>query len=132
MKYELTKNVSFLKPFLKGVGKIVPLAKLTRIKGYRVARGLEEQKHAGIVEYDDNTLVITLRIQSLVDNGKSHKYDTLEKILLDLSHELAHLKEWDHTPAHFRIQSKIMLHFAKKLRKLNITDHSVMINRIRR
>ena len=56
MKYELTKNVSFLKPFLKGVGKIVPLAKLTRIKGYRVAKGLEEQKHAGIVEYDENTL----------------------------------------------------------------------------
>jgi hypothetical protein len=132
MKYELASNVSFLKPFLKGVGKIVPLAKLIRIKGYKVATGLEEQKHAGIIKYiADNKYVITLRIQSLVDKGRSHRYDTLEKILVDLSHELAHLKEWDHTPKHFKYQARIMLHFAKKLRKTGIKDHSIKTNRIR-
>ena len=131
MKVELTKNVLFLKPFLKGVGKIVPLAKLTRIKGYRVAKGLEEQKHAGIAQYDDETFIITLRIQTLVDKARSHRYDTLEKILVDLSHELAHLKEWDHTHKHFKLQGRIMLHFGKKLRKTGIKDHSIKIDRIR-
>ena len=132
MKTKIDKNLFFLKPFLKGISKIVPIRNVGHIKSYRVAKGLTERGQASIIKHSYKNYTINLKTQALVNKGREHKYETLEQILLDLAHELSHLLEWEHTGRHFRIQSKIMLHFAKKLRKLNITDHSVMINRIRR
>jgi hypothetical protein len=130
---KLNKNVSFLKPFLKGISRIVPMSKLSKIRGYRVATGLNERQQAGITKYHGTGLyVITLKIQKLVEENTKYRYTTLEQILLDLSHELAHLHEWEHTPRHFHIQVKVMTHFAKVLRQLQIQDHSIRINRIRR
>jgi hypothetical protein len=109
------------------------MSKVSRIRGYRVATGLTERKEAGITKYLRSGLyVITLKTQCLVNNNTRHRYETIEKILLDLSHELAHVLEWEHTPRHFYIQAKIMKHFAKILKELDIQDHSVGINRIRR
>jgi hypothetical protein len=134
MKTKLTKNVSFLKPFLKGLGTLVPLRKVTLIKGYRVAKGLNELSYASIIRKSKNDYRIYLQTQFLVDNGKKHYYTTLERVLINLAHELAHLNGWDHPdyhrPYHFELQSKIMLHFSKKLRKLKVKDHNIRIDRI--
>jgi len=135
MKTRLTKDVAFLKPFLKGVRSLVPLRKVTLIRGYRVAKGLNELSYASIIRKSKNDYRINLQTQFLIDNGKKHHYMTLEKILINLAHELAHLKGWDHPdyhrPYHFKLQSKIMLHFSKKLSKLKIKDHSIRIDRFR-
>lgn len=133
MKTKLTKNVSFLKPFLKGLSPIVSLKNVKLIRGYRVAKGLYERQNAGITKYlSSRKYVITLKIQTYSKDKKKYLYETLEQILLDLSHELAHLVEWDHTSRHFMIQAKIMYHFSEKLKELGIEDHSTSINRIRR
>ena len=131
MKTKFDKNLSFLKPFLKGISKIVPIYNVGHIKSYRVAKGLTERGQASIVKHSYKNYTINLKTQALVNKGKEHQYETLEQILLDLAHELSHLLEWDHTSKHFKIQSKIMLHFARKLRKNGIEDHSMRINRIR-
>lgn len=133
MKTKLTNNVKFLKPFLKGLSPIVSLKDLKRIQGYRVTKGLIERQNAGITKYmSSRKYVISLKTQIYSKRKRKFVYETLEQILLDLSHELAHLLEWEHTSKHFKIQGKIMLHFAEKLKQLNIEDHSLDINRIRR
>jgi len=129
MKTKLTSNVSFLSPFLKGLGRIVPIERVSSVKGYRVTKGLTERQQASIIRHSQRKYSINLKVQAL--KNKKYEYPTLEQVLLDFSHELAHLIEWHHTPEHFRIQSKIMLHFAKQLRNNGIKEHNVRINRIR-
>src|ERR1700679_2817310 len=97
MKTKLSKNVSFLAPFLKGLGKIVPISKVAYIRGYRVAKGLNEKADASIVRHSYSKYSINLKTQALVNGNKLHKYETLEKVLLELAHELAHLKDWNHS-----------------------------------
>jgi hypothetical protein len=128
---KLTKNLNFLKPFLVGL-RLVQVSKVSVIRGYRVTTGLNEQQRASIIKYNNNKYCINLKIQNLIDRGTDYKYPTIEQILIDLAHELAHLKEWEHTPKHFKLQAKIMLHFSKVLKELNIMDHSTRVNRIRR
>src|SRR5271165_3014414 len=100
MKTKLTENLSFLKPFLKGVGRIVPLSKLAHIKDYKVQKGLNKRAQASCIKYQkgydglNGKYGINLLTQELVDNGRSYRHQTLEQILINLSHELAHLKEW--------------------------------------
>lgn len=136
MKTKLTKNVSFLKPFLEGIGSLVPLGNVSVIRGYRVAKRLNERSYASIIRHSKKNYSVNIQTQFLVDNGKNYSYSTLERILLSLAHELAHLKDWEnpdwHSATHFKLQSKIMLHFAEKLRKTGIKDHNVTIDRIRR
>jgi hypothetical protein len=135
MKTRFTKDVAFLKPFLKGLGRLVPLRKISIIRGYRVAKRLNELSYASIVRKSKNDYRINLQTQILIDNGKKHCYTTLERILINLAHELAHLKGWGnpdyHRPYHFKLQSKILLHFSKKLSKLKIKDHNIRIDRFR-
>lgn len=108
------------------------LSKLSTIRGYRVGIGLNEKQRASIVHYTNKKYCINLKTQNHVENGTAYKYPIIEQILLDLAHELAHLKEWEHTPKHFKLQAKIMLHFSNVLKELGIVDHSTRINRIRR
>lgn len=131
MKLRLTKNVEFLKPFLKGL-RLIQLSKVSTIRGYRVGTGLNEQQRASIIRYSNKKYCINLKVRNLTDHNNSYKHPTIEQILIDLAHELAHLKEWEHTPKHFKLQAKIMLHFSNVLKELDITDHSTRINRIRR
>lgn len=131
MKTKLTKSVTFLEPFLKGLQPIIPMHKVSHIRGYRVAKGLNERGQASIIRHSTKRYTINLKVEALVDGNKQHEYQTIEQILLDLAHELAHLKEWQHTPEHFKLQAKVMLHFAKLLKVNDIKDHSRRINSLR-
>lgn len=128
---KLTKKVKFIEPFLKGL-RLVDLSKVHIIRGYRVGIGLNENQGASIIKHSSKKYSINLRTQVHMENGTTYGYPTVEEFLFNLAHELAHLKEWDHTPKHFKLETKIMLHFSNVLKELNIQDHNISINKIRR
>ena len=123
---KFTKNVEFLRPFIKGLGRKVPLRHLKYVRGYRVKKGFIERSDASILRYSKKHYTINVLIEELVH--RKHQHKTIERALLHFAHELAHLREWEHTPKHFALQSEILLHFATMLKKLNIKDHSRRTN----
>lgn len=124
MNTKFTKNVEWLKPFVKQIGYLAPLSKLQYIRGYKVRKGLNELAWASITKYSANRYTISLRVESLVKNGRKHKPSTIETTLLSLAHELAHLKHWEHTPEHFKLQARIISRFSLLLKKNRVYDHS--------
>jgi len=52
-------------------------------------------------------------------------------VLITLAHELAHLKHWEHTPEHFKLQTQILARFAKVLKDLGIKDTYQRINKMK-
>lgn len=125
-KIRFTKNVEFLRPFIKGLGRQVPLRHLKYVRGYRVKKGFIERSDASIIRYSKKHYTINVLVEELVH--RQHQYKTIERALLHFAHELAHLREWEHTPAHFALQSKILLHFADILKQLKVEDHSRRTN----
>jgi len=121
---KFTKNTEWLKPFIAASGSLVPLDKLRRVRGFRVARGLEEQVEASCIRYRGR-FSINLRMQN-VPLSKGEKYTNVryEPLLIALAHELAHMVEWEHTYKHFHLMSKIMKKFGRVIDKIGIEDTS--------
>jgi hypothetical protein len=55
---------------------------------------------------------------------KKYKKDSLSSTLDSLAHELAHIKFKDHHPNHLVLQARILMRFAKHLKKLGVKDTS--------
>lgn len=126
MKIKYTKNVSWLEEFVLCVDDIIPIENIKRIKGYKVALGLNETKDAAIhvanSKADKFYITIKLYDQELVENELKHIPMQTSRILDSLSHELAHLVHWEHTPEHFKLQAQIMHRFYKILKLKKIDD----------
>src|SRR5271157_1110437 len=99
MKY--TKNVLWLEPFVESVEHLIPMEKIKVIRGYRVAKGLDEQTYGSTVtnKYGPTRHVISIRLEDLVTPRK-HKNSRVATVLDTLAHELSHVVNWEHTPEH--------------------------------
>ena len=123
-----TKNVLWLKSFVDSTKDIVPLHKITNIKGYRVRRGCEERAYGSTYhKLEEDKYSINLKLQELI-GYMEYKGCTISIILDTLAHELAHVAGgWEHTPKHYKLTSCINLIFSTILEKNDIIDTSKRI-----
>ena len=121
MKY--TKNVLWLQPFVESVEHLLPEHRIKIIRGYHVAKGLEEQTFGSTIK-EGRKCSINIRLKDLVTKRK-HSNSRIATVLDTLAHELSHVAHWEHTPEHFLLQAKILVKFARVLKKLNVKDTSL-------
>lgn len=126
LKIKYSKNVAWLQPFVDGVGHLVPVDKLTAVKGYQVGRGLKTHSWGSTITDTGRKFRINLLLREWFDRQEVTL--TIEMILLTLAHELAHLVHWEHCPEHFKLQAKILTSFSKHLLDVGIPDHSVRLH----
>lgn len=126
MKHEIKydKNVVCFKPFIDAAKSLIAFNKITRLRGYKVKKGLTEQTDGSTVEYTDGTFVISLLTNSYVKSKKEYRPKPLHYILDTLAHELAHTVHWEHTYKHYELHGKIASKFAKVIKQLGIKDTS--------
>jgi len=124
-----SKDLLWVKPYVDAVAEMVPLNRLTSITGYKVPIDKVEQCSA-LISKCAGWYRITIRnyrpdYESLGD-GKfvknGHKREYVAVILENLSHELAHLKIWEHTPDHLLLQARLLTRMARQAKKQGLKD----------
>jgi hypothetical protein len=123
---KLSSNMSWAAPFLDAVEDLVPMERVTEVKGYTVAFGKRERQEASILEAGGR-----FRIQLLLteNEGPTRRGLHLENLLAALAHELAHTVHWPHTPEHLLLTAKILQRFARVARKEGVQDTSRRLRR---
>src|SRR5271166_2506128 len=130
MNIKFSKNVEWLKPFIEGLELLVPIHRVSHVKGYKVKRGLTERAVASTIRCEKTKrYTINIKIKALVNKETEYRDEIIENLLIAVSHELAHIKEWkakgkDHDEDHLQLEARILLHFAKKLNNNGIYNTS--------
>jgi hypothetical protein len=128
---KFSKNVEWLRPFADKAANLIPLKKLVQVKGYRVPLENLAQIEGQCVTRDNHkSHIITLRIfkneQKKVGYNKFTAYkqsrSRVSTILETFAHELAHIKHWEHNPAHWKLQAQIQMRFASLLQSWDVQD----------
>jgi len=113
-----SKNVKWLEPFFYSAKGLIPLEKITSVKGYSIPLDKSIQSYANIYQHR-NKFRITLNIKENDVLAKEQLLKYTGLVLEDFAHELAHSVEWEHDYKHFALTAKVMLRFAKVLKKFN-------------
>lgn len=128
-KIKLSKDLKFLMPFIESAKSLVPLHKIKAIKSYKVNKKRISRTYGATME-SRQRYIITLRSAHWVPRDKDYTVETLSMMLDTLAHELAHVKYFDHSYKHFKLQMLILLKFSDILKKLNIKDTSCRFNNL--
>lgn len=123
VKYQ--QQVAWLEPFVKVSRGLVPLHKLRQVRGYRIPLGKREFTDGTCLTTNFKCFHINVKThyQNMQHAGNNRLYADshtplpIYDVLNTLAHELAHLKEWDHTPAHWRLENRILRRFIRILEK---------------
>lgn len=126
-KIIISKDIAWIKPFVKAAEPLVPINNINRILSYRVVPGKAECvdgnniRHAGERK---RTITVKSKNQAFDKDGRFTGYsDVLIAHLLDtLAHELAHLVHWEHDHKHYKLTARINIKFAAVLKKYKIKD----------
>jgi hypothetical protein len=129
-KTKFNKNVAWLEPFFAKAKGLVPIHKVSAIKGFSVPLEKTECVDGQMTKHEDGYIVITLRTHNQIlranQNGTNtayrHKRRMICDVLLVLAHELAHLKYWEHTPEHWELECKIIRRFISELKRRGVKD----------
>jgi hypothetical protein len=113
------KNLFWVHPFVAAAAPLVPLHLLTSITGYKT-KGKGQDYTQGWTLREGHKYRIS--IATHVKSNKHHIERSVGSILEVLSHELAHLSEWEHTAEHWILELRISKRFARLSKKLGITD----------
>ena len=126
----ITRNIAWLHPFIKAASDLVPLDRVRMFYGYKVPLNNRSLADASTTKHSDGTFTICLeylgRVQ--VKSGKttfkyvSYSNQFLAEFLNSLAHEMAHLKCWEHTVKHYKLQLKIERRFVSVLKKLKVKN----------
>lgn len=117
MKTKVCRKWEWLRPYVElGMGFISEGKKLDKVGHWTIGKRYGKGIQAAIFTDDDKSYRIYLHSHIHPRNSKKLKLSKIE-ILLNLSHELAHMEEWDHTPRHSTLESQIQIAFMKKLRE---------------
>jgi hypothetical protein len=120
----ITRELEWLRDYVHAIEPMLPEVKrLKRISGKKAHKDYVQRVHATCWEYyaDKKSYKINLytsksSVSSLRPlKMKLSKYSTME-ILMNLAHELAHLRHWDHTPDHKILECSIALVFMNLLK----------------
>lgn len=116
------KDVLWLKPFVEAAKSLIPFRKITNVKGYQVQAGLKELAEGSTLQDDKGRYSINLLTFSYNRDKREHRRKPMYSTLDTLAHELAHTVHWEHTDKHYELQARIMLRFAKVIKKMGIID----------
>ena len=122
---KISKNLSWVEEYINLVKPLVPeISRLKRVTSKKPKRSLTENQNChGIISFYSGKRMYTLTlythyIDMNLKNDKVHlniaPYSTIDTLCF-LAHELAHLKHWDHTPAHKLLEASITQIFMNKL-----------------
>lgn len=125
-----SKNMLWLKPFVRAAKRFVPVERIMRVHGYRVPKGREAIAFGRKFTFG-NRYVITLLAEEWSKSKGKYVRDTYEIVLDTLAHELAHTVHFEHSPDHHHLKYKIGMAFSKVLKKQGIMDHSKLHGRNR-
>lgn len=103
----IAKDLSWLFPFIDEVDHLVPLDKLTSIRGYKQQWNKQVASYGG-THSDGEVYNITLLTHVYSKTRKRHEPEAMGLIIDTLAHELAHLVFWEHGWEHFRLQVRIL------------------------
>ena len=122
--------MAWLRPFFNSAEGLIPLEKITSVKGYAIPLDKSIQSYANIYR-TRGKFKITLNIKEndVLLETQLPKY--LGLVLEDFAHELAHSHKdgWDHDYKHFALTAKVMLKFCKVLKKFN-WETDLTINKV--
>jgi len=123
---KMSPELLWLRPFVMCAKDLCNIKRIDGIRGYAVPLDKSEQGDAQIIEtIATKRVVILIRVMNhRAKNGivVSRSPSYISEILDHLAHELAHLKHWEHTPKHYKLQTTIMRRFASILEEQGITD----------
>jgi hypothetical protein len=130
-------SLFWVKPFLASANGLVSLKNVLEISAYKVPLSKQSKTDAQLITYTaDATHKIMInthwqKTESL-GNGKfkntRYKRVRLNFMLDSLAHELAHIKYWDHSPNHLRLQAKLLSRMANIAKQLGIEDLDRPVN----
>jgi hypothetical protein len=124
IKYTTTS--AWLAPYVDSVSHLIPIERLSAIKGYKVLKNKEiNQQGQIILDLTNKRFTITLRTEKYSKVDKVYRNEYIANVLETLAHELAHMVHWEHTPAHWKLQATIQTEFGTVLDRLNIEDTQV-------
>jgi len=126
MKY--LKNTHFLEPYINSVEDLVPITKLISIKAYRIRLDCWARQDGVLEDVGNGRIKMRVRLWSPNSSKTRHVPIRWYYLFDTLAHELAHLKEWEHTPRHYRLQSELMRRFARVAEDHDIVDFEGFIN----
>lgn len=113
----VSKQLSWINPYLAAVKKLLPIEKLTRITARKPASSRAQHEHANLKALSENDFRILIMMGEY-HSGKFHQYTKID-LLESLAHELSHLyfvplggMEWRlHTPHRKIMEAAIMIEF---------------------
>jgi hypothetical protein len=118
-KTYFSPELEFLKPFFYYVGDLIPLDKITSVRGYKVPLTKNVQSYANITKHGQKyRITINLFENDYVAHKQYPKY--VEMVLTDFAHELSHSVCWEHDSEHFKLMGQIIVKFADILKGLGI------------
>jgi hypothetical protein len=123
---KISPELEWLRPFLDSAAGLCNTARVKTIRGYAVPMDKSEQQDAQIL-VDNKTkqadiLIRVMNHRSSAGRVVRRSPSYVSEVLDHFAHELAHLKHWEHTPEHFKLQTRIMRRFASVLKEQGITD----------
>lgn len=118
-KTVFTSNIEWLKPFFYYVGELIPLEKITSVRGYKVPLTKKVNSYANITKIDQKyRITINLFENDYLEKKQKPKY--IEMVLCDFAHELAHTVCWEHNSDHFKLMGEIIIKFSEVLKGLGV------------
>lgn len=126
-----SSNVRWLIPFVRAAKPLIPYQKLKRVHGYHLSTRMGVASSGTITRNTTGHFKISIPLNdySIHRPRDSKRAKIIEvvpnytwEILSSLAHELAHMVHWEHTPAHMRLEARLMIRFANTCVKLKITD----------
>jgi len=122
MKY--LKGTQWMEPYVASASRLVPLHRVVNFKAFRVPLNKTIQTDGSCQPLDEKRKRMTISIRLWTSNDKRtrHAPIPLVEALDSLAHELAHIKQWEHTPKHTRLQARIMKRFSEVAQNLGVKD----------
>ncbi len=128
---KIQKRIKWLKPYILSAKNLVDLTKLKSVTGYTVPIYKETNQQASIIYniYGKRRYDIKLNLKINYCLSKKQTNVGIASFLDSLAHELSHIEHIEHTPEHFALQAKILLRFARVLKKtgVNFTDKRIKL-----
>ena len=131
------KSTLWTKEFIELCSDILPIDRILTVKEVKVPLDKTIKTAAQLAWDTAGWYNITLNFHShdwenrgnKMFKKRGHKRESLSYLLDSLAHELAHIRYKYHVPEHLILQCKILMRFAKHLKKLGVGDTSKPYNK---
>jgi hypothetical protein len=113
----ICKKLEWLRPYVKqGLKHVSKEVKLARVGAWAIGKSRGRGEFAALVQRKrGDPFRIWLHTHYLDSENKPRPFSKID-LLRNLAHEIAHLADWNHTPKHAKIESRINIAFMRMLK----------------